>query len=293
MTDVKAISKNIRISPEKVNLLAVQIKKMNPLEAINVLAMVNKSSAPILKKIIMSAVANAKHNFSLSESDLFFKEIIVTKGPMSKRYQPISRGRAHHILKRTSHVTIILGQKPKENVQTDSKISNEESKGATKIRNSSSRQGTTQFEIRNLKDISKVIIPNPLLLPYQVKLVIWMSTYYIAPMVNCLEAMLPEIPKKLLSVHSSQFTVKSVNRQSSTVNQTLILVPSINHLPQVMSQFPQAKNHAIYTNELNVSERLTVWQKILFGACDFVFGSRSVIFAPCPNLKKIIIFGDC
>lgn len=117
MQDVKAISKNIRVSPEKINLLALQIKKMNPLEAIDVLTLVNKSSAPILKKIIQSAVANAKHNFNLSVSDLFFKEIIVTKGPMSKRYQPISRGRAHHILKRTSHVTVILASKPAKEVK--------------------------------------------------------------------------------------------------------------------------------------------------------------------------------
>lgn len=124
--EVKAITKNIRISPEKMNLLAVQIKKMNPLEAINVLTLVNKSSAPILKKIIKSAVANAKHNFNLSVADLFFKEIIVTKGPMSKRYQPISRGRAHHILKRTSHVTVVLSEKPKKEtseVIEESKVS--------------------------------------------------------------------------------------------------------------------------------------------------------------------------
>lgn len=126
--EVKAISKNIRISPEKVNLLAVQIKKLNPLEAINVLTMVNKSSAPILQKIIKSAVANAKHNFNLSGSDLFFKEIIVTKGPMSKRYQPISRGRAHHILKRTSHVTIILGSKPVKNKSEQNKTPDPEQK---------------------------------------------------------------------------------------------------------------------------------------------------------------------
>ena len=128
MNDVKAISKNIRISPEKVNLLAVQIKKLEPLKAIDVLTMINKSSAPILKKIVKSAVANAKHNFNLNASDLFFKEIIVTKGPMFKRYQPISRGRAHHILKRSSHVTIILGSKPAKNKVEQNKTTDPEQK---------------------------------------------------------------------------------------------------------------------------------------------------------------------
>lgn len=118
--------------------MASEVKKMNPLEAINVLTLVNKSSALILKKIIQSAVANAKHNFNLSESDLFFKEIIVTKGPMSKRYQPIARGRAHHILKRTSHVTVILGSKPAKEVKKleENQISPEETKQNSKDKKS-------------------------------------------------------------------------------------------------------------------------------------------------------------
>lgn len=141
--EVKAITKNIRISPEKMNLLAVQIKKTNPLQAIDILAMVNKSSAPILKKIIKSAVANAKHNFNLSESDLVFKEIIVTKGPMFKRYQPVSRGRAHHILKRTSHVTVVLSEKSKKEVSEvieESKVPNAPKVSKTKI--SGGKNGT-------------------------------------------------------------------------------------------------------------------------------------------------------
>lgn len=136
MTTVRAITKNIKISPEKVNLLVSEIKKMSPLEAVNVLTLVNKSSAPVLKKLINSAIANAKNNNGLVETDLIFKEIIVTKGPMFKRYQPISRGRAHHILKRTSHITVILTQKSQEKVQTDSKTPNKETKDEAKIRNS-------------------------------------------------------------------------------------------------------------------------------------------------------------
>lgn len=106
--EIKASVKNIRISPEKINLLVAQIKPLSPTQAIKVLSLVNKSSSPVLKKLIQSAVANAKHNQGAQESELAFKEIMVTKGPSYKRYQPVSRGRAHHILKRTSHIQVVL-----------------------------------------------------------------------------------------------------------------------------------------------------------------------------------------
>lgn len=104
----QAIAKNIRISSEKVNLVVAQIKKLSPLEAIEVLNFVQKSAAPVILKLIKSAIANAKNNQGAVEGNLKFKEIIVTKGPSYKRFQPVSRGRAHHILKRTSHITVIL-----------------------------------------------------------------------------------------------------------------------------------------------------------------------------------------
>lgn len=106
--ETTATVKNIRISPEKVNLLVAQIKPMSPVQAVKVLNFVNKSSSQILSKLIKSAIANAKHNQGAQDSDLAFKEIFVTKGPSYKRFQPVSRGRAHHILKRTSNITIIL-----------------------------------------------------------------------------------------------------------------------------------------------------------------------------------------
>ncbi len=138
--------------------------------------------------------------------------------------------------------------------------------------------------IKNIKPVISIILEKPILLPYQIKLLKWLSGYYIAPMINCLKALLPQFPKKL---DNQQLTT---NNQQLT--QTLILVPSLNHIPQVMSQFPQAKNYAVYTNELKTSEKFNVWQKILSGQVDFIFGSRSAIFSPCPNLKKIIIFDE-
>lgn len=111
---ITASVKNIRISAEKVRLVVDQIKKMSPPKAIQILSFVNKSSSPVLKKVIASALANAKNNYGIDEKDLVFKEILVGNGPMFKRYQPVSRGRAHHILKRTSNIKVVLIAKEKE-----------------------------------------------------------------------------------------------------------------------------------------------------------------------------------
>lgn len=113
--EVTATAKNIRISPKKVRLVVDQIKKMNPHQALAILDFTPKSSAKPIKKVIASAIANAKNNLGLKEATLKFKSIVVGKGPVSKRYQPISRGRAHSILKRTSHIKVVLeGEQPKK-----------------------------------------------------------------------------------------------------------------------------------------------------------------------------------
>lgn len=124
---VKASAKNIKISPEKVNLVVTQIKKMKPQDAINTLGFFNKSSSPVLKKLISSAVANAQNNNGIQAGDLVFREIIVTKGPIIKRFRATSRGRAHSIFKRTSHVTVVL----ESEVQQVAKKEKMEAKGDT------------------------------------------------------------------------------------------------------------------------------------------------------------------
>ena len=129
--EIQASAKNIRISPEKVRLVVDQIKKMPPQKAIQILGFVHKSSSLPLKKLIASAIANAKNNHGIAEEDLSFKEILVGKGPMYKRFQPVSRGRAHHIIKRTSHIKVVLVSKQPEpekaakvsKVQEESKVS--------------------------------------------------------------------------------------------------------------------------------------------------------------------------
>ena len=77
-------------------------------EAISILKFTPKKAAPILKKVIESAAANAVNNDKQKREELMIKEIVVTEGPTYKRRITISRGRAHPILKRTAHITVKL-----------------------------------------------------------------------------------------------------------------------------------------------------------------------------------------
>ncbi len=105
---VQAIAKNIRISPQKVRLVADQIKKISPQNSLSILDHVPQKAAKPLKKLIASAIANAKNNNGLEVDTLTFKEVNVTKGQVFKRFRAVSRGRAHSILRRTSNIRIIL-----------------------------------------------------------------------------------------------------------------------------------------------------------------------------------------
>lgn len=120
--EVTAVAKNIRISPKKVRLVVDQIKKMNPHQALAILDFTPKSSAKPIKKVIASAIANAKNNFGQDEKTLKFKSLFIGKGPVSRRYQPVARGRAHPILKRTSHITVILEGEETKKVSQVSKV---------------------------------------------------------------------------------------------------------------------------------------------------------------------------
>ena len=132
--EVKAIAKNIRISPKKVRLVINQIKNKKPQDAVKVLDFVNKGSASAVKKAIMSAIANAKNNYSLDEESLVFKQISASKGLTFKRFRPVSRGRVHHILKRASHLTVVLEgeQKVKKEPESQKVKETKEEKSGTK-----------------------------------------------------------------------------------------------------------------------------------------------------------------
>ena len=108
---IKAEQKFIRISPRKVRLVASAIKRLPLDDAKQQLKVLGKRAALPLRKTITQAIANATNNFKQDEKDLSIKEIQIGEGPTYKRWQPVSRGRAHSILKRTSHIKVILQSK--------------------------------------------------------------------------------------------------------------------------------------------------------------------------------------
>lgn len=111
---MKSIISNIRISPKKLNLVAEMVRRKSVVEADSILRFTTKKAAEIVRKALASAVANAENNFKQDKETLFIDEIIVGKGPTLKRFNPVSRGRAHPILKRMSVITTKLGVKGEE-----------------------------------------------------------------------------------------------------------------------------------------------------------------------------------
>jgi len=109
---MKAFLKNYRQSPRKVRLVADLIRGKKVDEAETVLDFTVKRSSRHFKQLLNSAVANAKQNFGLEKDVLFIKEVQVNKGVTLKRFRPVSRGSAHPINKRSSHVLIVLGEQP-------------------------------------------------------------------------------------------------------------------------------------------------------------------------------------
>lgn len=103
--------RNLRIAPRKVRLVADLIRGKHVEEALNILQFANKRSSTPLAKLLNSAVANADQKEGVDVDRLFVQTITVDGGPLMKRYRPRAMGRATPVLKRTSHVTIKLGQR--------------------------------------------------------------------------------------------------------------------------------------------------------------------------------------
>lgn len=104
----RATAKYIRISPFKVRIVLDIIRGKKYVEAAAILENTPKAASPEILKVLNSAAANAENNLNMSKSDLFVDECFCDAGPILKRIQPVSKGRAHRINKRTSHITVIL-----------------------------------------------------------------------------------------------------------------------------------------------------------------------------------------
>lgn len=105
-----AKAKYIRISPYKVRAVLDVIRGKSYREAVAILENLNKSSCEPILKVVKSAGANAENNLGLSTDTLFVAECFADQGPTLKRYMPKAHGRAGGLLKRTSHITVILDE---------------------------------------------------------------------------------------------------------------------------------------------------------------------------------------
>lgn len=106
-----AHARHIRIAPDKVRVVLDIIRGKSVIEALAILQATPKAASLPIAKTVASAAANAEHNLNMSRDELFIAECYADGGPTLKRYRAVSKGRAHHILKRTSHITVILDTK--------------------------------------------------------------------------------------------------------------------------------------------------------------------------------------
>jgi len=103
-----AIHKFARGSAQKARLVADQIRGVNVEKALEILTFSNKKAAELVKKVLNSAIANAEHNEGADIDELFVKTSLIDDGPTMKRIMPRAKGRADRIIKRTSHITVIV-----------------------------------------------------------------------------------------------------------------------------------------------------------------------------------------
>ena len=111
VTSAKATAKTVRIPARKARLVIDLIRGKSVAEALGILKFTPRSGAFLVEKVLKSAIANAENNFDMDADKLFVKTAYADQGPTLKRIHPRSRGQAFKILKRTSHVTIVVDEK--------------------------------------------------------------------------------------------------------------------------------------------------------------------------------------
>ena len=109
--EAKAVAKFVRIAPRKVRVVMDLVRGKNVADAYAILKFTPKAGADVGEKVLRSAVAHAANNLEMDMEKLYVKTAFVDQGPTMKRIHPRSRGQAFKILKRTSHVTIVVDEK--------------------------------------------------------------------------------------------------------------------------------------------------------------------------------------
>lgn len=108
MEQIIAEAKNLRISTRKARLVAKSLSGKNATSSLEILKFEPKKGGLLIAKVLKSAIANATNNLKLDDKKLVIKEVVVNEGQDLKRYRPRSRGMAHPIIKKSSHIKVIL-----------------------------------------------------------------------------------------------------------------------------------------------------------------------------------------
>lgn len=106
--EAKAIHTFARTSPQKARLVADQIRGVAVEDALNILAYSPKKAGALMKKVLDSAIANAEHNEGADIDELIVSKVFVNAGPTMKRIKTRAKGRADRVLKRSSHITVVV-----------------------------------------------------------------------------------------------------------------------------------------------------------------------------------------
>ncbi len=108
--ETRAVAKHVRISPQKVRKIIGAVKGKPAETGLNILKFMPQKSAGLVEKVLKSAISNADQNEDMDVDTLVIRNIIVDQGPTLKRFRARARGRGSRILKRTSHITVIVAE---------------------------------------------------------------------------------------------------------------------------------------------------------------------------------------
>ena len=111
--EVRAVAKDTGISPRKVRPLVDMVRGKSVDDALTILRFAPSPAARVVAKVVKSAAANAENNFQLTPSELRITRILADEARTLKRFRPRARGRASPILKRSSHITVIVAEQEK------------------------------------------------------------------------------------------------------------------------------------------------------------------------------------
>jgi|UniRef100_A0A7C3WM69 large subunit ribosomal protein L22 len=110
--EIKASARYVRVSPTKLRLVARPLKGLKVEKALSLLRFLPQKGARLVSKVVESAVANAEQRPQIDVDTLVVKNIYIDGGPMLKRFRPRAMGRVNQILRRTSHITVVLAEEP-------------------------------------------------------------------------------------------------------------------------------------------------------------------------------------